>query len=171
MNKRILFVIMLALVAFTVIAAPASATKATDASGKLAWAGPPSNLVQRSAGDNCIIDVDVPYVFYDGNLDGFADLHFKVVSHGPCPAAPFENNENLKASGTFTGQVDGKTGTFDLTYQGRGWPADPGELALTARIVILSGTEDLANLHGVLDVTFLMGDDFDSYTGQIHFDP
>jgi hypothetical protein len=152
------------------IAVPALATKPTYVSGSLWWAGEPSNVVMRPAGNNCFIDVDVPY-FFDGDLFGNATLHFKVVSHGLCPAAPFQYNENLKAQGTFDGEVDGKIGTFDLKLVGKGWPAEPGELALTAKIVVLSGTGELANLHGVLDVSYIMGDATDSYSGQIHFDP
>jgi hypothetical protein len=139
-------------------------------SGSLWWAGPPGIPVFRPAGNNCIIDVDVPYEF-DGNLIGEATLHFTVVSHGLCPAGPFDYNENLKAQGTFFGTVNDKEGTFDLKFVGKGWPAEPGELALTAKIVVLSGTGELANLHGVLDVSYIMGDATDSYSGQIHFDP
>lgn len=50
-------------------------------------------------------------------------------------------------------------------------PWQPGDLGLRARIVILSGTEALENLHGVLDVMYMVGDPFDTYSGRIHFDP
>ena len=96
--------------------------------------------------------------------------------HGPCTAdvPPGQGlyDANLKARGTFTGEVLGAYGTFDFTYEGKEWPYEqPGDLGLAARIVILSGTGDLANLHGVLDVTYVVGDAFDSYSGRIHFDP
>lgn len=171
MKKRILFVIVLAMVALVVITAPASATRPTDVSGKIGFAGPPTNLVMQTSGKNCIIDVDVIYAFYDGDLNGTAPVHLRVVSHGPCPVEQFQYNENLHASGTFVGEVDGKTGTFDFKYVGKGWPAEPSELALTAKIVVLSGTGELENLHGVFDVSYIMGDEFDSFSGQIHFDP
>jgi len=170
MNKRILPVILLALITLILITVPASAAIPTEVSGKIAFAGQPT-VEMRPAGHKCIADVDVPYAFYDGNLEGHALVHLRVVSHGPCPAMPFENKENIKGMGTFTGTVDGKSGTFDFTYQGKAWPAEPGDLALTASIVILSGTEELTDLHGVLKVSYLMGDDYDSYSGKIHFDP
>jgi len=170
MNKRILLVTMLTLLALVVISTPVSATIPTDVYGKIMFAGPPT-VVFRPAGNNCIGDVDVIWAFIDGDLEGFAPVHLRVVSHGPCPAMPFQNQENIKASGTFSGEVDGKSGTFDFNYVGRAWPADPGELALTASIVVLSGTDELSNLRGELDVSYNMGDDFDSYSGQIHFDP
>jgi hypothetical protein len=175
MNKRNLFVFGLAMLMLCLMVLPALASQPFSVGGKLAYAGPPSNLEWRPAGNNCIIDVDVPYVFYDGNLNGLASTHFRVVSHGACtadvPANPFENNESLKASGTFVGSVDGKEGSFDFTYEARAWPADPGDLALTGRIVILSGYGELANLHGVLKIDYVMGEAYDTYTGQIHFDP
>lgn len=171
MNKRVLFVILLALVALVVVSIPVLAAKPTLVEGKFAYAGPPTNIVMRQAGDNCIIDADLVYRFYDGALDGFAPFHFRIVSHGPCPAGPFDNTENLKARGTFDGTVNGKPGTLVLNYEAKGWPADPGELALTGRITILSGTGSLRNLHGVLNLSYLMGDDYDTYAGQLHFDP
>ena len=170
MKKRILFVTVLVIIALMAIAVPASAIKPTMVNGTFGFAGPPMNIVEKPAGKNCIIDVDIVYAFV-GDLNGSAPFHFRVVSHGPCPAAPFQYDENLKAQGTFEGTVAGKEGTFDLTYVGRAWPADPDELALTAQIVVLSGTGELENLHGVLDVSYLAGDLFDSYSGQIHFDP
>ena len=68
------------------------------------------------------------------------------------------------------GPVNGKSGTFDFKYVGKAWPAEPGELAGTARIIILSGKGELSNLHGKLDVTYIMGDDFDRFTGKIRLD-
>ena len=96
--------------------------------------------------------------------------------HGPCtaevppPQGVYESN--LKARGTFSGEVLGMAGSFDFTYEGKEWPFEvPGDLGVAARIVVLSGTGELDNLHGVLDVTYLVGDIFDSYSGNIHFDP
>jgi hypothetical protein len=79
--------------------------------------------------------------------------------------------ENLKARGTFDGKVWDKEGSLDLEFVLKAWPAEPGELALVGKIIILSGTDELANLHGLLDVSYIMGDASDSYSGQFHFDP
>jgi len=170
MRRRILSATVLTLVILLILAIPASATKAKEVSGTMAYAGAPEHMVFQYAGNTCILDVDLPYQF-SGDLEGIATLHWRVVSHGPCPVGPFQYNENLKARGTFVGMVGDKEGSFDLIFVGKSWPADPGDLALTANIVILSGTGELANLHGVLEVSYIMGDGFDSYSGQIHFDP
>jgi hypothetical protein len=172
MNKRILSVFGLAMLMLLLLVLPALASQPTHVEGTLAYAGAPENLEYRTVGTNCIIDVDVPYVFY-GDLQGFANTHFRVVSHGKCsnPPMPFEYDENLKAFGTFDGSVDGKDGTFDFVLMAKGWSVEPGDLALVGKIVILSGTNDLANQHGVLELSYLMGDPSDTYTGQIHFDP
>ena len=61
-------------------------------------------------------------------------------------------------------------GGFDFAYEGKVWPAEPGELFLTARIVILSGTGELANLHGRLDQAAVQGE-APTYSGQTHFGP
>ena len=64
--------------------------------------------------------------------------------------------------------MDGKEGTLDLLITMRGWPAAPGELANVGKVTILSGTGELDGSHGVLDVTYYMGDP-DTYTGNMHF--
>ena len=46
-----------------------------------------------------------------------------------------------------------------------------GRIGQGARIVVLSGTGDLASVHGMLDASYIMGNPLDSYSGQIHFDP
>jgi hypothetical protein len=170
MNRRILSLALVALIALLVITVPAFASTATDVSGTLAWAGPPTNIEMKTAGDNCIIDLDLPYAF-NGDMQGIASFHFRIVSHGACPAGPFQYAENLKARGTFVGEVWDKQGSLDLKFVATAWPADPGELALVGKIIILSGAGELANLHGLLDVSYIMGDDYDFYSGQFHFDP
>ena len=170
MNKRILSLILVALIALLVITVPAVASTSFDVSGTMAYAGPPTNLVMKTAGENCFIDVDLPYEF-SGDMDGEAPFHWRVVSHGSCPAGPFQYSENLKARGTFDGSVGDKEGSLYLEFVATAWPAEPGELALVGKIIILSGTGELANLHGLLDVSYIMGNNYDSYSGQFHFDP
>lgn len=171
MVKRLQLGSLITLLILLVLVAPASATAPAGVSGQYWLTEPPANLQMRPAGNNCIIDVDMTYPF-TGDLIGTAVAHFRVVSHGPCENnMPFSYDESLKAKGTFTGEVLGQAGTFDFIYEGKGWPAAPGEEALDVRIVILSGTGGLEGLHGMLDVTYVMGDAFDSYEGQVHFDP
>lgn len=171
MNKRMLFCTLLALVGLSMLVGTASATAPTEVSGTYSIVDVYEILGARPAGNNCILEVDAEYPF-SGDLEGTAYAHFKAVIHGPCEtAAPFANREMYHAKGTFVGTVLGQAGTFDFTYEGRGWPAEPGEQAVAARIVVLTGTGDLENLHGVLEVSYIMGETFDSYTGQVHFDP
>jgi hypothetical protein len=170
MNRRILSLVLVALIALLVITVPAIASTAFDVSGTMAYAGPPTNIEMKTAGENCFIDVDLPYAF-TGDMQGIAPFHFRIVSHGACPAEPFEYAENLKARGTFVGSVGDKQGSLYLKFVSTAWPAETGELALVGKIFILSGSGELANLHGLLDVSYIMGDAYDSYSGQFHFDP
>ena len=168
MKKRNLLGVVLALVALLTLVLPASASKSILVSGKMAWAGPPTNIVGEQIGAYCFMSCDILYQFYDGNLEGFAETHWWVLFHGPCPAYANQYKETLNARGTFTGTVDGKEGTLDLLITMRGWPAAPGELANVGKVTILSGTGELDGSHGVLDVTYYMGNP-DTYTGNLHF--
>ena len=174
MKKRILFAAVLALAAVLILAIPVSATQPYEVSGKMEWAGPPTNMSLREAGNNCFIEADLPYRFFDGNLEGIAGFHFNIVVHGVTCAASGPNQGHigtLQARGTFEGSVDGKEGTLELLFTMQEYSGDPGDLGLSGTVVILSGTGELANLHGVLEVTNFIGDTFDTYSGGIHFDP
>jgi hypothetical protein len=72
-----------------------------------------------------------------------------------------------KGNVTFTGSVDGKTGTLELLFRGTS-PGAVDDWNGTWRI--LSGTGELANLHGngVFWANGLMDV---HYEGQIHFAP
>ena len=176
MNKRVLLGAVWTLVALMTLAAPVSASVPIEVSGTYSLSGATLQYLRwQPAGNNCQLDAGFAYPF-EGDLEGSAVFHYSIMVHGPCTAdvPPPQGlyDANLKAWGTFTGEVVGEPGTFDFTYEGREFPyGQPGDLALTARIVILSGTEALANLHGVVDVTYTVGDAFDSYSGRIHFDP
>ncbi len=169
MKKRILFAVILTFAFVFSLVMPASASQTMPASGKLAWAGPPMNLEMKQFGTNCFMSTDIAYRFFDGNLDGSAETQWSILTHGPCPASPNQYKEDLMATGTFTGKVDGKSGTLKLLIVMKGWPAAPGELANIGKIIILSGTGGLEGLQGVLDVTYYMGDPSDAYSGKLHF--
>jgi hypothetical protein len=175
MKKRSLFGIGLALILVMSAVAPASATPPSGVSGTYSLSAPPEGLEWQPVGNNCKFEGDFTYLFA-GNLVGTATFHYNLMIHGPCTADELPPQgmyyTTLKAWGTFNGEVLGRSGTFDFTYEGREWPyGQPGDLGLRAHIVILSGTDELEDLHGVLDVTYLVGDSFDAYSGQIHFDP
>ena len=175
MKKKSLLIVLLALVLVTSVVAPASATTLTDVNGTYSLAQSTMDYMEwQPAGNNCKLECGFTYPF-EGDLVGTATFHYSLMVHGPCTAdvPPPQGMyfTTLKAWGTFAGRVVDKPGTFTFTYEGREWPWQPGELGVRARIVILSGTEELENLHGMLDVTYVVGDLFDTYSGQIHFDP
>jgi hypothetical protein len=160
-------VLLITLLLMLVLAVPASASKPTEVSGCRWMGAPPQNRTWRPAGNNCIVEVDLTYG-YDGNLEGTSVAHFKIVSHGPCGPngpIPYKYHETLHARGTFEGYVLGTFGTFDFIETPKNWPADSDKAGFTSHLVILSGTGDLASLHGMLDIVGL------DYSGKIHFDP
>jgi hypothetical protein len=174
MSKRSLFGIVLALAMVMMVVAPASATPPSDVNGTYS-VSTLDYLEWQPAGNNCKLEAGLTYPF-EGDLAGTATFHYSLMVHGPCtadePPGQGVYYTTLKAWGTFTGEVVGESGTFTFTYEGREWPyGQPGDVGVRARIVIVSGTEDLEDLHGVLDVTYMVGDPFDTYSGQIHFDP
>jgi hypothetical protein len=74
---------------------------------------------------------------------------------------------NVQLFFTFTGTVNGKSGTCIIKFQGNG---EGIGMPIKGKWVILSGTGDLANLHGELSVEGIAGVVL-TYKGQIHFDP
>jgi hypothetical protein len=167
MRKKICVVLSVLLLTL-VLAVPASASKPTEVSGTLQFIFPPQNRVWRPAGKNCFVEIDATHI-WSGDLEGISGSHWRIVSHGPCEEngpVPYKYHETISVKGTFTSGVVGQSGTFDFTGTAENWPTGTGEPNITMRLVILSGTGDLANLHGVLDV-----DASDNYSGRIHFDP
>jgi hypothetical protein len=74
-------------------------------------------------------------------------------------------HETIHIEGTFTGEVQGTGGSFDFIETAENWPEGSHKEGYFSRLVILSGTDDLAGLHGVLDIVY--GD----YSGQVQFEP
>lgn len=176
MKTRLMAMLTVVVVLFA-FSTSAYAERPTEVSGTYSLAGSTLEYIRwRPAGDNCKLECGFTYPFA-GDLVGTATFDYSIMVHGPCtpdepPPGPGVYESNLKARGTFTGEVLGEFGTFDFTYAGKEWPFEvPGDLGVAARIVILSGTGDLENLHGVLDVTYFVGDAYDGYAGRVHFDP
>jgi hypothetical protein len=160
-------VLLITLLLTLVLAVPASASKPTGVSGTRQFNPPPRNRVWRPAGNNCIVEIDATHT-YTGNLVGTSDAHWRIVSHGPCEEdgpVPYKYRETISVKGTFTGMVDGVSGTFDFTEAAKNWPTDTGAPGITSHLVILTGTGGLKSLHGMLDI------DGPDYSGKIHFDP
>jgi hypothetical protein len=169
MKKR-MCVLCITLLLTLVLAVPASASKPTGVSGARQFILPPQNRVWRPAGNNCIVEIDATHT-YIGDLVGTSLAHWRIVSHGPCEEngpVPYKHHETISVKGTFTGMVAGVSGTFDFTEAAENWPTGTGAPGITSRLVILSGTGGLANLHGVLEFSDMP---VGSYSGQIHFDP
>lgn len=168
MKKYFVYSTLLAVLVLLVVASTASAEAArysvSGTYGIVDVYGVPTNVQQ--IGKFCSLEVDAAYPFY-GDLEGTAYLHFWALIHGSCDAPFFTYKENYKATGTFVGTVLGEEGTLDLFYQGRGWPAEVGEQAVSSKIIIRSGTGDLEGAKGVLDVSYLLGSSYDTYEGHV----
>ncbi len=174
MNKRTLMVGSIIFVALVLVVSIAAASSRFNVAGQYLLGEPVENVTATPQGANCIIEADLTYPFL-GDLVGEAKVHFRVLVHGPCEQAdPFAFKETYWGKGTFTGEAimgkaGTKAGTFDFDYKGKGWPAPLGEQAVQAQIRVISGTGELENLHGKLDVTYIMGEAFDSYDGWLRF--
>jgi hypothetical protein len=115
----------------------------------------------QPVGGNCIIEL-VDTANFQGDFVGTSTQHTRIMHLGPCdqPAV-----EVFQSQGTFEGTVAGVSGTFDLLLQGG---AD-AQGNVQGQLVILNGTEGLANLHGAVTLTgplFPGG----TYSGDIHFE-
>jgi hypothetical protein len=62
--------------------------------------------IRVDAGDSCIVDVTLPYLFA-GSLEGTAEINYRIQVKGPCAeAVPGKFDETWIARGTFTGLPD-----------------------------------------------------------------
>jgi hypothetical protein len=104
-----------------------------------------------------------------GDFVGISEEVYSVAFHGAAEGG-FMNGYDYafyKGNVTFTGTVDGKTGTLELLFIG----TSPGALDdWSGTWRILSGTGELANLHGK-GVFWATGLGAVHYEGQVHFDP
>ncbi len=115
----------------------------------------------RNAKDNTIID----FTQNTNSIGTFAGTTEDVGTIILQPSGDF----NFKIRSTFTGTVDGKSGTLVFEVVGKGEGGIPGG-TVRSHFVILSGTGDLANLHGQGNLEGTSGVNA-TYSGQIHFDP
>ena len=97
---------------FLVLAATSPPVSAQNVPGELVSletgilipVGPPLDApVRVDAGDSCIVDIVLPYVFA-GSLEGTAEISYRIDVKGPCAeAVPGRFDETWIARGTFTG--------------------------------------------------------------------
>ena len=110
----------------------------------------------RAAGRKRFVDRTVTWKFAEGDFLGTSVAQLTYT---------FPPNGKVTFSGTetFTGTLDGKSGTF-VVPQSASINGTTGQ----GRFVILSGTGGLANLHG--QGTFLGTSESGTWSGKFHFD-
>jgi hypothetical protein len=159
MKKRVSITLITSLLVL-LVAIPASASNAIQVSATRRSISPPMNRKWWPVGDDkCFVRVDFVYE-YEGTLTGTALTHLRVLSHGPCEEngpVPYKYYENLLLFGTFTGKVDGASGSFDFVEVAEVFPVDPPEVTLKGRMLIRSGAGELEGIRGFLNTTWVKG--------------
>lgn len=187
-KKIIVMILVLTLFMMMFSALPVMATKGTEVSGR--WVGIASSMSysnHRTAGGNVFLDVYNRGTYIAGDILGSFEQTFSAVVHFGSPKVvanldPSNPSTNPDAAfnwvdmdRTFTGTVLGVPGGFTMRLQATGYGNNlkgPAYYDLEGTWVIISGTGDLANLHGQgtwwhsrTGATGL------EYEGQVHFDP
>lgn len=163
--------VLLTLLTLVAVLAPVGLTRAgaaplTSISGTFTTTSAVFNSTQ-SVGGNTIINLTA-HVTYTGTFSGASTVQGLLII-GADGSANFFDIE------TFTGRVNGATGTVTFILSGTGsTTSPPGVGSYQGTDVIVSGTGNLANLHGVMrqvgtvpqEATGPLG----TYTGSIHVD-
>ncbi len=156
-TKVLMLFAVLATVAL--VAAPgAVASPPTAASGTFTYTSSTFNSI-RSAGGNTFIDLSAT-VSYTGTFSGISTVQGTLIIHA-------DGSANFYDVETFTGTVNGVTGTVTFNLTGRNGPS----VDIGATDTIVSATGDLAGLHGVLSEVATLGANgpIGTYSGQIQF--
>jgi hypothetical protein len=145
--------------------AGAAGSPPTPASGTFTTTSAVFNST-RAAGGNTIIDL-TSMVSYDGTFNGTSIVQGTLIFH-PDGSANFHDVE------TFTGTVNGASGTVTFNLDGTGRPGTTaGSFIYRATDVVIRGTSALANIHGMLSqvgtVPAAAIGPLGTYTGQIHY--
>jgi Protein of unknown function (DUF3224) len=135
---HLLLVATVALVA-AVAASGASASPPTAASGSFTYLSSTFNSL-RPAGGNAIIDLSAT-VSYTGTFTGTSTVEGTLIFHA-------DGSANFHDVETFTGTVNGVSGTVTFDLTGRN---GPGFTDFHATATIISASGGLAGLHGVLN--------------------
>ena len=137
-----------------------------------AYASPPmpaSGIWEHTA----VAFTDVRHANGNTFITLFETVAFTGTLEGTCTG---EEKLEVHPNGRFTGRgvetcnftVGEASGTVELLIVFSGDPTSVE--GITGKFVILSGTDDLANLRGQIPFQTPTGDD-GTYSGQIHFDP
>jgi hypothetical protein len=164
MKRITVLVPALALLMLFVVAPAISAVHATElitATGVATATGLFTITGVRTADGNTFITgkFDTYPDAFTGTFSGTATNVFTLILN--------PSGMNVQLFFTFTGTVAGRSGTCIIKFEGNGEGVGK---PITGTWVILSGTGDLANLHGTLSVEGIAGQIL-YYTGMIHFDP
>ena len=157
---RLLIFTTVALLA-AVAAVGASASPPVAASGAFTYTSSTFNSI-REAGGNVIIDLSAT-VSYTGTLTGTSTLHGRLILHA-------NGSANFHDVETFTGTVNGVSGTVTFNLTGRN---GPGFTNFHATDTIISASGGLAGLHGVLNwegVTLGPDGPVGTYSGELVID-
>ena len=157
---RLLIITTVALLA-AVAAGGASASPPVAASGTFTYTSSTFNSI-REAGGNVIIDLSAT-VSYTGTLTGTSTLHGRLILHA-------NGSANFHDVETFTGTVNGVSGTVTFDLTGRN---GPGFTNFHATDTIISASGGLAGLHGVLNwegVTLGPDGPVGTYSGELVID-
>ncbi len=162
--KKVLFLALLTICLVLPIAAHAGPP--VDVQGDFTYL-PLGCKEERWANDNQFFyDCADTGDWYQGDFSGTSTEEYDVVLFGSQGNFVYEY-AFYKGTVTFTGTVAGRTGSLVIKMVG----TSPGDVAnWTGTWRIISGTGELANLHGN-GVTWNNGLMDVHYEGQVHFDP
>lgn len=169
MMKKVLVALLLV---WLVLPVAVHAGPPTDVEGDFVYI--PAIVGVRQAGDNLFLDA-TDTATWTGAFVGTSTEEYVAVLHGITGifgTADFAYEMGFyKGTVTFTGEVEGRSGTVEILFLGKS-PGDPERLLAdwTGTWRIISGTDELANLNGT--GVFWNNAPMDiHYKGQIHFDP
>ena len=159
---RLLLVSVVAVLAVAPVTGAAAASPPTSASGTFTYTSSTFNNM-RQAGGNTIIDLSAT-VSYTGTFSGTSFVQGTLIIHA-------DGTANFHDVETFSGTVNGVPGSVTFNLAGTGSLAPPAG-SFRGTDVIVSGTGDLTNLHGLLSelgtVPAPLPGPLGTYTGQIH---
>ena len=171
MNKKIIgvFASFLVLAMIALPMSTVSGNKPTTITGTWRAAGGTQISPTKIAGANKFTYFQVTGEYLTGPLEGDFIHNITTTTHYGEPEQLPPAKFSWKMERIFTGSVNDNQGTLLIHLRAKGIRGGaPGTLKGTW--VIISGTDDLANLHGRGTFTNLGGGQF-SYEGQIHFEP
>ncbi len=131
-------------------------------------AGPPMVEEATEIDGECLLHLVFPWQI-EGNLHGTAVTDYKILLHGPCgvEGGPGAVDESWIYTGSFEGELDGRTGTFDYFSV-----AEINDRILTGQLAIVpgSGGGDLAGIAGVISYDASVDEEATPLTGYYYFD-